>query len=80
MLYGVSPKRLNEQVKRNRGRFPEDFMFQLSNQEGRNLRSQFATATVTDIAYSLATGDSILNRATRNASRAEETEDWVFKG
>jgi len=32
-LYGVTTKRLNEQVKRNRGRFPEDFMFQLTKQE-----------------------------------------------
>ena len=32
-LYGVSTKRLNEQVKRNAGRFPADFMFQLSEQE-----------------------------------------------
>src|SRR6267143_519013 len=32
-LYGVSTKRLNEQVKRNRGRFPDDFMFQLTNEE-----------------------------------------------
>ena len=43
LLYGVSPKRLNEQVKRNRERFPEDFMFQLENQELSILRSQFAT-------------------------------------
>ncbi len=32
-LYGVSTKRLNEQVKRNPGRFPDDFMFQLTNEE-----------------------------------------------
>jgi hypothetical protein len=32
-LYGVTTKRLNEQVKRNRGRFPGDFMFQLSSEE-----------------------------------------------
>ena len=32
-LYGVTTKRLNEQVKRNRERFPEDFMFQLSEKE-----------------------------------------------
>jgi hypothetical protein len=32
-LYGVSTKRLNEQVKRNRGRFPDDFMFQLTAEE-----------------------------------------------
>ena len=44
-LYGVSTKRLNEQVKRNRHRFPLDFMFQLSAQEAENLRSQFATSS-----------------------------------
>jgi hypothetical protein len=32
-LYGVETKRLNEQVRRNRGRFPEDFMFQLNSDE-----------------------------------------------
>ena len=32
-LYGTTTKRLNEQVKRNRGRFPEDFMFQLTKKE-----------------------------------------------
>ena len=32
-LYGVTTKRLNEQVKRNRKRFPEDFMFQLNRKE-----------------------------------------------
>ena len=43
-LYRVSTKRLNEQVKRNRHRFPEDFMFQLTSAEARALRSQFATS------------------------------------
>jgi histidyl-tRNA synthetase len=42
-LYGVTPKRLNEQVRRNRARFPVDFMFQLDINELRSLRSQFAT-------------------------------------
>jgi phage regulator Rha-like protein len=42
-LYGVSPKRLNEQVRRNRERFPEDFVFLIEIKELRNLRSQFAT-------------------------------------
>ena len=41
--YGVSTKRLNEQVKRNVDRFPPDFMFQLSQIEFNHLRSQFAT-------------------------------------
>lgn len=42
-LYGVPTKRLNEQLKRNTKRFPADFMFQLSWQEIRSLRSQDAT-------------------------------------
>ena len=42
-LYGVETRRLNEQVRRNIERFPEDFMFQLSKEEFESLRSQFAT-------------------------------------
>ena len=42
-LYGVETKRVNEQVKRNRKRFPESFMFQLSHSEWESLRSQIAT-------------------------------------
>ena len=44
MLYGVKTKRLNEQVKRNIKRFPDDFMFQLTTDEWNILRSQIATA------------------------------------
>jgi phage regulator Rha-like protein len=43
MLYGASTKRLNEQVRRNRRRFPDDFMIQLTVEESDSLRSQFAT-------------------------------------
>lgn len=43
-LYGVRTRRLNEQVKRNIERFPEDFMFQLTPEEFENLRSQNATS------------------------------------
>lgn len=43
-LYDVPTKRLNEQVKRSADRFPEDFMFQLTPQEWRNLKSQIATS------------------------------------
>lgn len=42
-LYRVGTKWLNEQVKRNKNRFPSDFTFQLSAQETRVLRSQIAT-------------------------------------
>jgi ORF6N domain len=43
-LYGVTTKRFNEQVRRNRERFPADFMFQLSALEAETLRSQIATS------------------------------------
>ena len=44
-LYGVPTKRLNEAVKRNIERFPAHYMFQLTKDEFKNLRSQFATST-----------------------------------
>ena len=53
-LYGVSAKRLNEAVRRNRDRFPDDFIFQLTREEfgdltrqidASNLRSQIATSS-----------------------------------
>jgi hypothetical protein len=45
-LYGVSTKRLNQQVTRNKKRFPEDFMFRLTKEEAEALRSQFAISNV----------------------------------
>lgn len=45
LLYNVENKRLNEQVKRNIERFPEDFMFQLNKDEWNNLKSHFATSS-----------------------------------
>ena len=44
-LYGVETKRLIEQMKRNIERFPKDFMFQLSDEEYKILRSQNATSS-----------------------------------
>jgi hypothetical protein len=46
-LYQVPTKRLNEAVKRNIERFPEDFLFQLTPDETEDLRSQFATSSST---------------------------------
>jgi ORF6N domain len=43
-LYGVTVKGLNQQIKRNRKRFPEDFMFQVSAEEHAALRSQIVTS------------------------------------
>ncbi len=44
-LYGVSTSRLNEQVRRNIDRFPNDFMFQLTDPEFSDLKSQIATSS-----------------------------------
>ena len=47
-LYQVKTKRLNEQIKRNMGRFPEEFLFQLTEEENRALRSQIATSKISE--------------------------------
>jgi len=44
-LYEVETRRLNEQVKRNIERFPDDFMFQLTKEEFEHLKSQIATSS-----------------------------------
>ena len=46
MIYSVTTKQLNQQLKRNRNRFPEDFAFQLTAQEFANLNSQIATSSL----------------------------------
>jgi len=43
-LYGIETKRLKEAVKRNIDRFPEDFMFEMTKDEFKNWRTQFATS------------------------------------
>ena len=53
VIYGYETKRMNEQVKRNYERFPENFMFQLTSEEIADLRSQFATASVSAKARTL---------------------------
>ena len=45
MLYEVTTKTLLQAIKRNKYRFPGDFMFQLTSQEFKNLRSQFVTSS-----------------------------------
>ena len=55
-LYGTTTKRLNEQVKRNRKRFPEDFMFQLTAKEWADLTSQIAMSNTQSNRSQFATG------------------------
>ncbi len=45
-IYGVSTRRLNEQLRRNLARFPKDFAFRLNVRESHNLMSQFATSSL----------------------------------
>jgi hypothetical protein len=62
LIYGVSTSRLNEQVKRNLFRFPDDFMFQLTKEEWANLISQNAISIKKD---SLMSQNAISNRGGR---------------
>lgn len=48
-LYGVETRVLNQAVKRNSERFPDDFMFQLNTEEANSLRSQFVTLDRTSL-------------------------------
>ncbi len=54
-IYGYEVKRLNEQVKRNIERFPDDFMFQLTRGELENLKSQIATSSFASVKSQIAT-------------------------
>jgi len=54
-LYGVSTKRLNQQVTRNKQRFPEDFMFRLTKEEAESLRSQ---SVISNLRLQFATSSS----------------------
>ena len=49
-IYQVTTKRLNEQLRRNRKRFPEDFAFQLTAEEFTNLKSQIVTSSCASVA------------------------------
>src|SRR5688572_566039 len=50
-LYGVTTKRLNQQVNRNIERFPPDFVFHLESQELANLKLQFATSSFSRLGH-----------------------------
>ena len=52
-IYGYETKRLNEQVKRNITKFPDDFMFELTNDEVQDLWSQNATANINVMSRSM---------------------------
>ena len=84
-LYGVTTKRLNEQVLRNRERFPTDFMFQLIAQEAATLRSQFATLKSGRgqhrkyLPYAFTEHGAIMAASVLNSPRAVEMSLYVVR-
>jgi phage regulator Rha-like protein len=83
-LYGVTTKRLNEQVRRNIERFPEDFMFQLTDEEYKILRSQIATSNIIHggrryIPYAFTEHGAIMAATILNSLKAVEMSIFVVR-
>ncbi len=83
-LYGVTSKRLNEQVKRNASRFPSDFLFQLRAAERDLLRSQFATSRKSHggrryLPYAFTEHGAIMAATVLNSERAVEMSIFVVR-
>jgi len=83
-LYGVTTKRLNQQVGRNLERFPEDFMFQLTSKEFEILRLQFATSSWRhggrrSLPYAFTEHGAIMLASVLNSERAIEASVFVVR-
>ena len=84
-LYGVTIKRLNEQVKRNLERFPGDFLFQLTPEENEVLRSQIATLKPGRgqhrkyLPYAFSEHGAIMAANVLNSSRAVQMSVFVVR-
>ncbi len=81
-LYEVETKRLNEQVKRNIERFPEDFMFQLTNKEVTILKSQIATSRWggrRTLPYVFTEHGAIMAASVLNSPKAVEMSVYVVR-
>jgi hypothetical protein len=84
-LYSVPTKRLNEAVKRNKSRFPSDFMFQLARLEAlAHSRSQFATlnaqgANIKHLAYAFTEHGAIMAANVLNSPRATQMSVFVVR-
>ncbi len=86
-LYGVTTKRFNEQVRRNRARFPEDFMFQLTPEELDSLRSQIATSKAAPqgrggrryLPYAFTEHGTIMAATILNSARAVEMSVYIVR-
>ena len=83
-LYGVSVKRLNEQIKRNPKRFPPDFLFTLTRAEYGNLRSQKATSSSSHggrryLPHAFTEHGAIMAASVLNSKRAIEMSIFVVR-
>jgi len=83
-LYEVETRRLNEQVKRNKKRFPEDFMFQLTRDEWGILKSQIATSRYgwggrRYPPYAFTEHGAIMAASVLNSSRAIEVSVYIVR-
>jgi len=83
-LYNVPVKRLNEQIKRNRKRFPLDFMFRLTPRETKSLRSQFATSNIgrggrRSLPYAFTEHGAIMVATVLNSEQAVEMSVFVVR-
>ncbi len=81
-LYGVTTKRLNQQVRRNRERFPADFLFELSAEEFANLKLHFATSSwggrrTTPLAFT--EHGAIMAATVLNSPRAVEMTVYIVR-
>ena len=85
ILYGVTTKRLNEQIRRNRGRFPDDFVFQLRAEEAASLRSRIATSKTPRrggrryLPYAFTEHGAIMAASVLNSDRAIEMSIYVVR-
>jgi phage regulator Rha-like protein len=83
-LYGVTAKQLNQQIKRNRERFPTDFMFQLKTKEQDSLRSQIVTSKKGRggrryLPYAFNEHGAIMAATVLNSARAVEMSVFVVR-
>ena len=83
-LYGVSTMRLNEQVKRNKERFPADFMFRLSQEENQLLISQIAISKPgrggrRKLPYAFTEHGALMAASVLNTPRAVEVSVYVVR-
>ena len=83
-LYGVPVKQLNQQVKRNARRFPDDFVIQLSAEEAANLRSQIVTSSSShggrrSLPYAFTEHGTIMAASVLNSERADDMSIFVVR-